>query len=542
MEVRLRDLLRADIFQHSKIVAGFSGLNDTVSSINVIDGISGARYARPKMLLITSGYFLAQSSPEKIRNMLQDFSKCGIAGLLSKVKYFENHIFPQFMIDEADHINLPLIELANDDATFTDFFSFFNSHLYCFGINGFMKFGNLTENLINAIKKNSLSGFASELHRLSGRNVVIHFNRDNMSYPADMTDPSTLARDLSMASDLACIRPARSYPGLKEYLRNDGHSFDNVVGLGINFDVQLEPLGSIWLDCHERAPDANDAILLENAKLAAELEIRQIMNFQQEELELRAKLIDKLLAGELKTWYETTLFIRGLKWHVPDKLRMLVILCEISSEKYQDICIAACHYFQKHDENILVHQYERNVIVFLPADMSQRDETIADLTLYLKKRFPSISVIMGLGRESLLNNANISYEEALFAARVGSKLKSPDSLFEFTKLGCYRLFSPAVFPDEMAKFCRDYLSPILEPDASSGSSLDLIGTLRTYFENGQHLSKTALQLHLQPNSVRYRLGVIEEACHINLSDHNDILSMQIAMALLDILGPDSLTS
>ena len=81
---------------------------------------------------------------------------------------------------------------------------------------------------------------------------------------------------------------------------------------------------------------------------------------------------------------------------------------------------------------------------------------------------------------------------------------------------------------ERAAFVRRVLDPVLE-DA------ELLGTLRTHLDHGCSPTRTAQALHVHQNTVRYRVGRLEELLGRNLREVADLADVHVALRLHDEL-------
>lgn len=71
----------------------------------------------------------------------------------------------------------------------------------------------------------------------------------------------------------------------------------------------------------------------------------------------------------------------------------------------------------------------------------------------------------------------------------------------------------------------------LEPLAESGSSHELMATLRAYLACGMHVERTATRLFVHPNTVRYRLTRVEELTGASLRDTRELFELWWAVEL-----------
>ena len=83
----------------------------------------------------------------------------------------------------------------------------------------------------------------------------------------------------------------------------------------------------------------------------------------------------------------------------------------------------------------------------------------------------------------------------------------------------------------MQEFCAATLGSILESDNGE----ELLKTLECYFENGNNLRKTAEDLFLHKNSVKYRISRIEQLLGDRISNPEVELNLRICLKYRQIL-------
>jgi len=80
-------------------------------------------------------------------------------------------------------------------------------------------------------------------------------------------------------------------------------------------------------------------------------------------------------------------------------------------------------------------------------------------------------------------------------------------------------------------YALEVLRPLTAYDNKHGG--DLVGTLRAFLDSGGAWVESARQLHLHPNTLRYRIGRIEDLTHRDLSTMADRVDLYLALACLD---------
>lgn len=529
MIITLRELLSAKIFMNCEPATGEIGLDHKVTSLIILDGPSGYKYTLPDMLVITSGYFLSMENTTMQLELIKNLAACGVAGMAIKPNYFKDYKIPQPIVDQAKMLDFPIIILQNNLPSFRDILVFFDTSLYCRGSKSFINKEDLPTMFSQCINSESLPGLIKQLHMLSGLNVTTLFDQKKITYPSEHAN-DVFSRKISDFSNQIHIKPSQSFPGLLEFQCENAGTF----GLGVEFGYKSNSSGSIWIDCSERAPDENDAILLKSAQLACKIETKLIINYQKEQERHRAQFIERLLSGQLHSWQDAVVLSMGLNWRIPRETQLLVISCADNADLYLDIDAAVRNFFKFKNEKVIVYPYQNYVVIFLPSQFTNQIGLCTELQTALEKRFPKDHFVFGLGRVASMKNAYISYEEAKYTVQIGKLINSSQTIHEFQKLGFYRLCCAAALPDEIFRFFNDYIGPLLELDKTT--NLDLLNTLRIYFECQENFSRTGKELFLQPNAVRYRMEVIEKACNIDFKNHFDSLNVKLALYLMPIVS------
>jgi len=99
-------------------------------------------------------------------------------------------------------------------------------------------------------------------------------------------------------------------------------------------------------------------------------------------------------------------------------------------------------------------------------------------------------------------------------------------------LGAGRLLLATSNPAEVERFAEDTLGPLLD-----GGDTDLLKTLDVFFENGRSIRRAATALDVHENTIRYRLGRIEDALGLSVATGADAqLTAQLALLVLRLQG------
>lgn len=173
--------------------------------------------------------------------------------------------------------------------------------------------------------------------------------------------------------------------------------------------------------------------------------------------------------------------------------------------------------------------------VILPLDAPEAggrrtvDGMVADLEGALADRFPHGEPLVGVGRvHPELAGIRAGFEEALVACDVGRRLGRTGRV-DYDEVLVHGLVASA--PD-LAGDLGAVLAPVAAYDAERGGGL--VETLRAYLDRGLRADPTAEALGVHRNTVRARLGRIEELTGLRVAEHR--LRLELALVAHDIRG------
>jgi sugar diacid utilization regulator len=101
-------------------------------------------------------------------------------------------------------------------------------------------------------------------------------------------------------------------------------------------------------------------------------------------------------------------------------------------------------------------------------------------------------------------------------------------------LGAGRLLLASSNPEEVERFANETLGPLLD---DTEAAADLVTTLSAFFDGGRSIRRAATALDVHENTIRYRLGRIEEATGLPVATDADAqLTAQLAILVLRLQG------
>ncbi len=153
-----------------------------------------------------------------------------------------------------------------------------------------------------------------------------------------------------------------------------------------------------------------------------------------------------------------------------------------------------------------------------------RSELIAALAVHASSEVISL----GVGRPgSGINGIRQSHQEARQALTLGRRLHGPGHVTSFEQLGVYRLIYAAEQLPELKTFQEEALSSLVAYDQSHGA--ELIRTLEAFFAANCSPKEAAAILGVHRNTVLYRLERISEITGHDLNDAEIRLQLHLAL-------------
>jgi DNA-binding PucR family transcriptional regulator len=126
-----------------------------------------------------------------------------------------------------------------------------------------------------------------------------------------------------------------------------------------------------------------------------------------------------------------------------------------------------------------------------------------------------------------------AYREAIDAATIGRALLGDGGAIAYSQLGAYRYLVHIGVEDAPRDRMRTAVDKLIAYDARRHTAL--LDTLERYLAERRSVIESARALFIHPNTLRQRLGRIEELTGLDL-DQDDLLSLELAIKLARLHG------
>ena len=126
-----------------------------------------------------------------------------------------------------------------------------------------------------------------------------------------------------------------------------------------------------------------------------------------------------------------------------------------------------------------------------------------------------------------------AYRQALDATMIGRALLGDGGAIGYAEVGAYRYLVHIAAENAPHDRMRAAVDRLIDYDAKRRTSL--LDTLERYLAERRSVIESARELFIHPNTLRQRLGRIEELTGLNL-DEDDLLSLELAIKLARLHG------
>jgi GAF domain-containing protein len=130
-------------------------------------------------------------------------------------------------------------------------------------------------------------------------------------------------------------------------------------------------------------------------------------------------------------------------------------------------------------------------------------------------------------------DATRAYREAVDAAKIGSALLAAGGAVAYPEVGAYRYLVHIAAEDAPHDRMRAAVDRLIDYDRRRRTAL--LDTLERYLTERRSVIESARALYIHPNTLRQRLGRIEELTGLHL-DEDDLLSLELAIKLARLHG------
>ena len=514
----VKELLNLPIFSTSYLAAGESGLNRTVSGINLSDNPDYGQWISPGELMISTCFSVYQD-PDAMNAYIPTLVQNQMAAFCIKPSQYLDNVVPPIMIQQANEAGFPLIVLPPD-----------------------MQFSRITQVLSDELtrRRTALLRNTLSVNQMLTQTITEGANLDEIAFMiSQLTGGSILIVD-SVNNRHSIF--------LKEEDRSDFKA-DSESQM-INTLIQRSQAHDLTLGDHSYGclyiynPTQSPALppeLLSQVLTAIPLEITREQSVREQGDSLFTSFLLHLLSDPIVDHQLEQTRADEFKLTLADNHLILRLKTQIQDEKNQ---------YKKNFQHTLLMGNIRSVfsrlgldvrivptsddyLILLNAPASSSDlehlsHHIPKLITSLAQEYPDLHISAGCGRSHPgIRGIVQSDTEARTALRTA--LLNQQTVLDFENLGLLRLLYAADPEKETSLFVQELLGPLIETDHQKHT--DLLKTLDYYFEYAGNVKRISEEMFTHYNTIAYRIKSIQEITKKDLHNRNDHFLLEAAVYL-----------
>ncbi|MGE5552308.1 MAG: PucR family transcriptional regulator [Betaproteobacteria bacterium] len=548
--ITVREALELPALREAVLLAGASGLDRLITSVNIMEVPQIGRFVKRDELLLTTVYPL-RDDPEAQAALIPTLVEKGLAALAIKPVPLWLIEIPPVMVAQAEELGFPLIRLP-DSASFNEIINPILSEILNRQAALLLRSEEVHRTLTNIVLDGgSLAEIAQMLASLLEAPVSIHSTRLRLlaycGAPSEKGGGSDRIGELAgRTKDLELAVRGRKGAVTATL---DGQEVELVIH-PVTVAHEDYAYLIVWRD-QERLRRA-ELNAIEQAATVVALEIAKLRAVAEVERRFRSSLIEDLAQGKLKSRAEA--LARGEVYGWDLSLRFVPLLIEIddfhrlyAGEKRGEAArilrrvgeIVSSTVALHAPQSIVADLGSRTLVLFhAPREGTGLScATARTLAEQIKRGFngerhiPAVSIGIGRPFDDILE-LRAGFEQANKALEVGRVVNGPGTVTDFDELGIYRILVECANPQELSRFAEDLLGRLIQSDRRGNG--ELLRTLEVVLQCNGNLRLAARELFVHYNTLRYRVARVAELTGVDLGSAEGRLSLQIALKILRI--------
>lgn len=543
--ITIADVLKMECMDQSNIIAGFKGIKNIVSRVNIMADYEILDWVSPGEFLLMTTYSFNGENVEWQKEFIVECAKKNLSGIGIKI-YPNVEKLSDEVIDIANNLNVPIINI-NHSIPFSDMMTFILKEIFNKQAAFLEKIENIHKRIMDLIlTESSIGEIVNVVHENVNNPVLVKLEfPDRMIMNFDTLNEELKAGLLSNAEKFLLPgiyrRSGEKIHVSKEfingrYIKRISKPIvvkDNIYGCIFTWAVN-QPFGDF------------DSSVIEASTSAISMEVLKKLSVREVESRYKQEFLDDLLSQDEKR--NAKALERAVFFNLSVDFKYVVIVINIKGsnngiKKHQDLQVKQIltrmvqHIEKLIDEfkfnGIVAGNIDNIQILLSSKDNKKMSNNLNDLCNSIDKnlfaKFDFADFRMGIGRcYDGLALAYKSYVDATDAINTCEILNEGRVMY-FENLGIYKILCQDHLKEELERFYSYAIESLVEYDKRK--STELIKTLEAYFTYNGNLKKMAGMLFTHYNTISYRINRIEEITGISLGNADDRLSLEIALKI-----------
>lgn len=533
MSITVKQLMKVGGLRECRVVAGHGGLARTVKYVTIMEVPDIVKWLKGDELILSS-LFPIKDDPEAQKSLIRQLHERGTAALAIKPHRFIDEI-PASLLQEAEAYNFPVIEIP-EEVSYLEILPPVSHAIFDRKVV-LQEDLEQASQLLNELSLNEqgMEPLIETLGKLTKNTISVESMLSYIEVPPLPFACTPLRTD--QIRELSLIRRPIHLTRQCDY-----GEIDCIVA-PILLDGRV--YGNITCWAFDREHLEIDLAILEKASTLLALEfLRSKVRFDTEQ-QYKNEFLRDVFVNERLIREDVRERGRPYGFTLDEPYVCLMVRMEAEEKLIDPFDVV------DRMERLIRHMYPRaitgyfrqSVVCLCPVAGDETEEGLkkqaAGLIAQLHKQSGSMQPLrIGIGRNHGvgLEALRESYREAQQAIVLGSAMNKKEPVIHYNDLGIYRLLAQFGDTAELRRFFEETVGKLFAHDKNS--DLQLVKTLRLYFQNDEKLTDTAAALFLHVNTLKYRLRRIEQLTGYRLQQSEGKLMLHMGLKLADMMGDD----
>ncbi|MCR2045294.1 PucR family transcriptional regulator [Anaerosalibacter massiliensis] len=549
--ISVEDMLGLEVMEGCKLIAGFKGVRNTISRVNIMADPDILDWVYEGEFLLTTAYFFEKDNIEVQKKLIRVCSDKKLAGIGIKVMPYLDSM-PEEVLNLANELNFPLIDIrysiSLSDIMTSTFKEIFNKQASLLErienvherFMAVMLEGKGIEEVTQVVHENIKNpvvinlNFSRQVFEQLG-DVNEHLVKEILQDVRDFYNPNNGRSELKKLDEDKVLMDGKFIKRMIMPIVLKGNVYGHIFAWSTN-----TPLGGF------------DLSIIESASTTIALAVLQELSVKEVEIRYRSEFFEDLISTDVKRKRKALERAHFFNLKPSDYyiIEVMSFKLKFADEKDDEYFF---EYLQDHVnttvtivEDIMnylgldgiVATKLNGIQILLGFDeVNSIDDRLMEFNdrviKALEEKLKNMNIKIGVGRAYKgLNNVSKSFSDAVKTIRTGRVLMDK-KIITFNELGIFKILCQDFLTEELEDFYNTTLKSLVDYD--NKKSTELVKTLEAYFKFNGNLTRMSEHLYTHYNTILYRINRINSITGMDLDDSNDRLNLEIALKIRELM-------
>ena len=547
--ITIRQAMEMDCMDKSKIIAGYGGMENTITRLNIMADPDILHWVNEGELLLTTAYSFRKDDIELQKKLIMECSKKKLAGMGIKIYPYIDGLSKEVM-DLADSLGFPIIDLHYATA-FTDIMTPIFKEIFNKQATLLQKMEAVHNDLMAVVLKGGGIREIIKTLKQTIKNPIIvrdhHF--DEYVYHVDKHENV----DYNYFIEQSSIFFENNHENKKIDIKTeklDVVEDRQLKKVMIPIIVKGSVQGHILVWDTMRPINNLDKVALESASTIIALEFLKKSSVYEVEHRYKLEFFESLISNDERR--KAAAVGRGNIYKLDSNgyyhvlnIRLLNIWDSDKRKKQESLDSLKAKFILNLEKTLQSEQWQGLMIskeekIFILTMSTSEKEAQQGVKKYgfrienlCKEIFKEGNFVIGVGRNYKgLEQVYKSIKDADRAIEAGILL-SRGTMIYFEDLGVYKILCHDSVKEELNSFYQQTLKSLVEYDRCKNT--ELLKTLQVYFETNGNLKKMSEVLFTHYNTILYRVQRIKQITGKDIDHAEDRFDLETALKIMRIL-------